>query len=375
LKYAAQWVFSNDGKKAVCLRDYARYSDYAQQWCLFGGGIYTPFVQSYGLVPTAIELRFDANQHDPLTTEKTWFGYPAGAHRRNSDHTDADGVWGIYNSPLAVGYDVNNELSYCFLLHLYEPVSVDPLGTQPYVSSFIFASAYNFAPNNHDGATRFSAKFALDSYNRDPQVGWPNVLDIRDRVVFAFGAIQSQTLLIGDGGLYYPRRNPAFRLDWLNTPEPVAVVRLWRNGAELNRQVVGNTCFVAYDWFNFCWSSASLGAFLTMGTILELSANRFALPSYAVSRSGDWVASYTVIPQPGVARVLESILNDCCGVINDDACIPTAWTGTGDVPALQENTADTVGSWMGSSFASSAQLASMTHTEGASPRFLYARSV
>jgi len=120
LKMASQWRFSPDGSKAICLRDYAAFADYASIYDT--GGASFVVRAYYGARPRAVELTF-ALSPTAVTTTVTFHDYTAGWSTPSRpiakplDCTDSTGtvqLWEYTTVPVAVDYDANGNVLYAY---------------------------------------------------------------------------------------------------------------------------------------------------------------------------------------------------------------------------------------------------------------------
>lgn len=369
LKYASQWSISNDGTKAVCLRDFGEYADYIG---LYRSSTQASLFTPYGLPPRAVELSLiAASKDDDIVTSVTFHAAPAGQTPQDYDVGDPSGPWKVITSPIAVDYNAANELVFCHVTNLVDPFSANPDLPSTYYSYFTFNTNYDFAPGNyHDADTRFSCAIARDDVGRLPYVSMPSVLDVNDQVVMAFGMVQFFEVNLDD---FSTRHNPEFACWYNNSSDVVAQVYVYRGGDLLSQRGFTNPDGTVFTLFALCYqANAFLPAFYWIGTQLPLSQNAMLLPSYAKNRDG-WVASYVVQPQESMLYRVTSPSSDCEIYVDlDMTCVPTPGS---TLTTLLEGDAACRGGWMQASFAAESALIDMLAIPGENPRTLYARAV
>jgi hypothetical protein len=368
LKYSSQWVFNSTATKAICLRGIGDYASYADLWTNISNDAATVNEQR-GKTPTAIELSFDADQFNPVSVTKHWLGIPQGAYVRpyGPPHGGDIADRTIFTLPTAAGYDDTDVATFCMTTAM-NTTGVPRVGDAFALrSSFTFTSNYNYTPIETDGVV-FSTEFAEFAYGLVPRVPAVDVLDIRRQAVVATGMIQKY---LAWDLVTLPFLNPLFEPCWVNTTSPTTVTTVWVDGVQRDSRTFANPDGnVMHDFRAMCWQIPD--AHYYYGTYLPLSAHRLSLPSFAVNRSGAWMLSYLVLPQPKVSLAVTSLTSDCVVPGQPEmACSPTLASG---LAALNENVASCRGGWMDSSFADSSHLADMTQTRG-DARFLYVRPI
>lgn len=360
LKYASQWVFSSDGMRAICLRDYSTYLQYQN---LYTDPATALFAVPAGRRPTAIELTFGGNAFNPLTVSHAWLGQNAGSVVQ--DYPPVAG-WTIQTFPRAAGYDADDVATYAMDTLVSNPFPFHVGDNTVYRASYRFTSDYDYAPVSPDDGVLYTSAFAEDRYGRVPNCEALQVLDVLDEVTIAAGVIQRFEVVAGAYAA-----NPDFTPCWLHATQPVTKVTVRRRGTVLSERAYDNPDGILVSWFALCWQT-SAGNYYA-GTRLPLMAQGWMLPSFARARDGEWIVSYTITPQPSGCYRATSTSSDCA-VPGYPAwsCTPTL---AADFVQLPENVATCRGGWMSASFADEAQLASLAGIAGAAPRFLYARAV
>ncbi|HUB92164.1 MAG TPA: hypothetical protein VMA74_20740, partial [Dyella sp.] len=119
LKYASQWRFSQDGTRAVCLRDYAGYADYAYL---------TSYGSANGMGPRAVELVFSADGQG-TGVQTVFHDFVAGM----ANYLPSEGAEGspITVAPAAVDYQTGT----LNLIYLYTGHKVEDSVSTTYVGS------------------------------------------------------------------------------------------------------------------------------------------------------------------------------------------------------------------------------------------------
>lgn len=367
LKYASQWTFNALGTKASCLRDYGPLASYADLWVPSATSSYNI---AFGLLPRWLELSLVGNAFNPLVASLTVHAAPAGTALQDYDVGDPSGPWTLFAYPLAVGYDAGDAVSFCFNVLLVNTASTPAVNTSNvYYASFRFDGDYDFVPSSVSDGTLYSCAVSRADLGRIAYCDNPSVLDVRDRVVVATGAIQFSQEAPGD----IPSLNPEFEPCWVGTSSPVSKIRVWRDGELLLQDAtLANPDGVVYAWTALCYTYTTFASHYWIGTQLPLSQSPIVLPAYARTRDA-WLLSYLAQPQAHVLLRVTAGSSDCAPYGGSDTiCSPTPGS---TFVELADDTAVCRGGWATSSFADTAALATMTQTVGANPRFLYARAI
>jgi hypothetical protein len=366
LKYDAQWVFNASGTKAICLRSFGEYADYADLYFPASLGTVN---EPTTLQSTALELTIGGDASGSPSHALNWYGVPAGSTAQPVDVGDPFGDWLYITNPIAAGYDANGLVSFCMNTWLVNPAATTVAMSRVDRAQFTFTSDYDFAPIVINAGITYSRSIYRGWADAMPFVDMASVLDVQDQVVFGFGVIQRFEFPSATD----PQQiNPAWVPCWDGTSSPIQRAVVWRAGDLLSDRAFANPDGTVFSLRALCYQVSAGGSYLWIGAQLPLSQNRVLLPSYAAADS-DWVASYVMQPQPSVLFRIVTDSTNCEFFLDVDwGCSPTP---SSTLTTLLEGDAGCRGGWMTSSFADESELADMIGITGASPRTLYARAV
>lgn len=393
LKYASQWVFKDDGLRAVCLRDTGVYMDYLDQvWplgyfgprCLVYGD--PPVIVLKGINPTAIELAFTGGTSGQYGVAKQWLGqcstsstpvtidletvYPgiSGGFPGNNPN------YHVYSEPLAAGYAKDGSLRFA------KYVQALPQGSSFNLQDFFYGVSFgNYeAPWSSD----FPGFVSVIS-GRGSEVAWTSqfqVLDVAESVMVAVGHRAFYAIIPWTGGVLIPAYTQWRTMNWYGTSELFNNVRVWRNGELIHdqRYAVPDGAVIDMEQVCYQYEAAGVGSAEVsyIGVVNKYSASANCLPSYATDKSGNWVISYVFFPQPNVG--FYSPTPGCiCAREESDPSLPetSCKPHISEIIPRTEDSCVSRGGWSTSSFADSSALAGLVGSIGTMPHLLYARSV
>lgn len=291
LKYASQWRFSADGLRAVCLRDYGVYADYAS---LDTGGQSMPS----GLEGRAVELRFTPDA-DSTAVQVIWHDYTGDVSK---PQTTVGAVTKWRAVAQAVDFDAAGELVFAFVATTNETLGVinewdtHYLGTGPAATQWYDDLALR---------VQYGAKAATPTQDFAPSDVL--VADVR-RGAFVVIGVQPEYKADGES-------NPGWTMCWPFTEAPMHGVRMYLDGAQQDER-----------WFPAPDGTVVAPVYVCtipqQGSVLYLTwlppAASAMAQVYWSERDGEWVFCYQLSPVPQCCRVLDEpspapAPNDNCG--------------------------------------------------------------
>lgn len=326
LKYASAWRFAPDGSRAICLRDYGAFVDYA----VLGA---QNTLWSAALNPRAVEVVFD-HAADGTTAHMVFHDYTAGlvgTDRLLSPSTPpgTDEVFNIalYERgavPIAVDYSLGGQVVYAFAASVganQPSIYTDPAGTGSFSDHCSFA---------YLGTGDASAAYATDLGQRvlHGAVHQTPSIDASDELAVVLDVVS--------GAFAAKVTRPRYRVDPADaltlyaitrpcqqyTDEPVNGVRLFRHGAMLSEDWYPCPDGAIYTLRDRCFTSSTDAGALLVFLPLAASAN---VQGYYGQRLGQVLLSYQCAPVPGAALALSIAPDDAaCGCQLTNAALADA---------------------------------------------------
>lgn len=364
LKYGSQWVFDSEGRNAACSRNRRTFAAYAS----FNSpvGVYT---HREVISPNNTVLTLNiGSTGGALDLTLNWLGVPPAATERNYDPSSS--AFTVSEAVLAVGYDVDDNLSCCFAGGVR---TTNPFDSFDWVDTNLLRFFRWGTPDSvwaYGDPCRFFSRSYYAGGDLDVEANYVNVLDVLDRVTVRVGTKQRWRFVESPpgSGSGYLELNPDYEACWTYSSADVVNVTVWRDLAPLHTRWFPNPDDWFIGWGQLCYRRT--GETLWGGTQLVRSINTMVLASYAVTTSGEWMLSYVVQPQTAHLWYRVTAADGLCAW---GACTP-APSNTVSVYSFSMPYARRGGFTL-SSVASNDDLMSMTQTPGPAPVFLYARAV
>lgn len=270
LKYASQWHFAQDGSRAICLRDYAGYADYAYL---------TSYGSANGMGPRAVELIFSV-EGSSTNVQTVFHDFVVGM----TNYLPSEGSEGspITVAPAAVDYQSGtHNILYFYNGHkLADHVTTTYVGIGDANVPDVDALAYSVAVGTDD--------FRVDDFS-------VYVVTCADVNNAAFVASGMHVYSIFDQATEQVVLNPNY-VCWPFTSSPAFGVRQFMRGKR-----------VSEAWYpvpNGTLVTGSPPCALVGGPVTLALANSFCIQPYWASRFGEYVFSYQASPTPNATLML-----------------------------------------------------------------------
>ena len=353
LTYASLWRFNHDGSRAVCLRQQATIPEILADLRDVHSGIPAAqgIFEAFGIsLVRPIELNI------PITNSPASHSLNMLTLSEGETLVGGPPVHGYFDkvvTPLAADYAANGSIECVYYVS-------DQSGSADTNPAFNYAY-YGLGPL---GLTKASTLTKITSfYLPTLTTAWstPCVLDVRD-VVFVLLGMTDDMLANGC---------------WLYNIGDVVSVSTYRQGALLDMRWFSNPDGNLFEISMSSFYTDCHGVYNGLGLLVRVvirSIARFVQGSYATNRAGDWVLGYQLLPQSGGqtrAHTTGTPIQYADGSVPPNTCTPS-W---GDYLQVIGSTCDTShftqvsevssrGGWCTSSFASNANLATLTGTPG-----------
>ena len=344
LKYKSQWVFNSDATSAVCLRDYgplkgvepSRRGYATYPYLSSGVGSF-----SDGLFPATVQLNF---MHSPdNVTHSLSYKTP---------------VTSTAVEQIAVDFDAAGELIYAYRAFAQSFSGIagnnfsDPLRFR---LSFVSLNSYYCVGIGPYGLTeveqlQHSARLPESEPGVTPYM-WYNVhvLDV-------------------NGAVFIGERPPASNCFIQTGDNPAISVELIVDGDRKPPELIANPTDI---WLQarMCFIGA-----LAWTTNYAVSG---VVQGYYARRGNDYIAGFTVVPQPNMLRAVTPFpsAGDRCSTFGGGTCMPTVLDYYAYGRFTTPDDLTSLGHYTTASFALLSELQEMVGAEGAGFRSIYARVV
>lgn len=378
LKYTSLWRFNDDATKAVALRDLGTPSEIQSAAANYA---FAADAVHYGVNPYTLQLEIAAPDFSVVLTTP---GYVSSV---NLDMTVLPSwsamppLGSYYMQAAAVDFDAQGELVYAYRIWgfpspVLSPSHLDYVGIGPKTA---------LTPADLEYLTLVGAS---DTATQDERFGMMrmHVLDVNDGVFVVEGSQCRYAWDYAFGGTQ--SFNSAYVPNWTYTASDVYRIQVLRRGEVLQSHTAGNSDGLLYDYGNLGNSCAAYpGVDIDAFPFCANTSDRVQA-SYCVARTGEWALTVMDCPQPQFFQTLNAgIVVPTSGdgnrdggpswydVYNSGCTVPlTPGTTNASRPLTFSDVSPRWG-WITSSFAQTAELASMMQIPGANPRSFYVRLV